>query len=110
MTMSCMHKICKDGVTCIVFAGPYAGFLKGGFDNFFGKLLIMRCNLNYTCTVKWQRNHAFRLPGPAPALLKWGGRGAGCKTRVRSDTLARVVAREARPSRGVLGHAPPENI
>ena len=70
----------------------------------------MRCNLNYTCTVKWQRNHAFRLPGPAPALLKWGDREAGCRTRVRSDTLARVVAREARPSRGVWGHAPPENF
>ena len=64
------------------YPGPYAGFLKGGFDNVFGKLLIMRCNLNYTCTVKWQRNHAFRLPGPAPALLKWGGREAGCRTRV----------------------------
>ena len=44
----------------------------------------MRCNLKYTCTVKWQQNHAFRLPGPAPALLKWSGE--------------RVVAREARCS------------
>ena len=34
-------------------SGSYAGFLKGGFDNFFGKLLIMRCNLNYTCKVGW---------------------------------------------------------
>ena len=77
-------------------AGQYAEFLKGGFDNFFGKLLIMCCNLKYTCTVKWQQNHAFRLPGPAPPLLKWSG--------------VRVVACEAHRSRGVWGHAPPESF
>ena len=71
---------------------PVRRILKRGFDNFFGKLLIMRCNLKYACTVKWQRNHAFRLPGPAPALLKWSG--------------ARVVAREARCSRA----CPPQKM